>query len=81
MFFIPKLLCLCNFRLSDDIVSFDFSPDTLPGDFFRAVRSPEKGQKTACPLKKYPTRVRFSAPKVARIARNYYFCSLFGGPH
>lgn len=37
MFFIPKLLCLCNFRLSDDIVSFDFSPGTLPGDFCRGV--------------------------------------------
>lgn len=34
MFFIPKLLCLCNFRLSDGIVSFDFFSRQFAGRFF-----------------------------------------------
>lgn len=75
MFFIPKLLCLCNFRLSDDIVSFDFSPDTLPGDFFRAVRSPEKGQNGMLP-EKYRAREEIFPRKVAQIGNKSYFCML-----
>lgn len=75
MFFIPKLLCLCNFRLSDDIVSFDFSPGTLPGDFFRAVRSPEKGQKRHAP-RKYRAREEIFPRKVAQIGNKSYFCML-----
>uniref|UniRef100_UPI003FF0DF5E hypothetical protein n=1 Tax=Alistipes shahii TaxID=328814 RepID=UPI003FF0DF5E len=50
-----------------------FSPGSLPGDFFRAVRSPEKGQKRGGPLKISRPRSRFIPLKLLKPEINRIF--------
>ena len=54
-------------------VPFAFSPGSLPGDFFRAVRSPEKGQKRGGPLKISRARSRFIPLKLLKPEINRIF--------
>ena len=76
MFFIPKSLCLCNFRLSDDIVSFDLFSRHSAGIFFSGRQIAGKGAKTGCSVENIARAKQIYSSKVAQIGNKSYFCSL-----
>ena len=58
-----------------------FLPTLCRGEIFFALKSARKGPENDSYRENIAHARAIFPGKVARIARNYYFCSLFGGPH